>query len=257
MRNAINYEAIDNDPQDGQLDSLLDSDPVAEMFIRDTASRFHNSHGSSWRDMSPEEAEKILRAQSALRERERERILRDDYMSAEDAEKVLHPHEQNQKHEEKIDMSKPWIHAVSSAKIYGGKPEDYLAIHEFMDSSKATMSDNRHRALTHNTWFITTILHRIFGSTIKNSDGNAVPVRDIGEQHCLEDFGGRFVPTVQDYLGEMDSKPWMSNEPDFPPSSRRVAPKQDQSQAPYVNPAHASSYHRFNPGAAQYPIAID
>ncbi len=30
-------------------------------------------------------------------------------------------------------MSKPYIHALSSAKKFGGKPEDYLEIHQLMD----------------------------------------------------------------------------------------------------------------------------
>jgi hypothetical protein len=58
-------------------------------------------------------------------------------------------------------MSKPWIHAVSSARRWGGKPEDYIEIHNLMDSSKATIADSRHRALTHNAWFIGTILEKI------------------------------------------------------------------------------------------------
>lgn len=106
---------------------------------------------------------------------------------------------------------KPWIHAVSSAKKFGGVPEDYIEIHNLMDSSKAAMPDNRHRALTHNAWFIGTILERIFGVTITNSAGKAVSVRDIGEQHVLEDFGGRFIPTAQDYLQEIEFHNWMNN----------------------------------------------
>ncbi len=30
-------------------------------------------------------------------------------------------------------MAKPWIHAVSSAKKFGGVPEDYFDIHNLMD----------------------------------------------------------------------------------------------------------------------------
>lgn len=90
-------------------------------------------------------------------------------------------------------MSKPWIHACSSARKFGGKPEDYLDIHQLMDSSKGAMPDNRHRALTHNSWFLSTILERIFGVNIKNSDNRDVSVRDIGEQHILEDFGNRYL----------------------------------------------------------------
>ena len=51
-------------------------------------------------------------------------------------------------------MSKPWIHSLSSARRFGGKPEDYIEIHNLMDSSKAAMSSNAHRALTHSHVFV-------------------------------------------------------------------------------------------------------
>ncbi len=107
-------------------------------------------------------------------------------------------------------MAKPYIHACNSVKKYGGRVEDYLPLHELMDSSKAVVADNRHRALSHNTWFITTILDKIFGPFIKNSDGVDVPTRDLGEQHCVEDLGN--VPSAQDYLNHMEIQPWMSKD---------------------------------------------
>ena len=118
-------------------------------------------------------------------------------------------------------MSKPWIHAQSSAKKFGGRPEDYIEIHNFMDSSKGCIGDNRHRALTHNSWFVSAggPLERIFGVVIKNSLGRQISVRDIGEQHILEDFGMRFIPTPQDYLQEMEMKSWMNNSKTSVPSS--------------------------------------
>jgi hypothetical protein len=116
-------------------------------------------------------------------------------------------------------MSKPWIHAVSSAKKYGGKPEDYIEIHNLLDSSKGTIADSRHRALTHNAWFVGTILEKIFGVTLTNSDGMTVSVRDIGEQHVLEDYRMRFIPSAQDYLQEMEVKEWMIAGKGQPPSS--------------------------------------
>ncbi len=107
-------------------------------------------------------------------------------------------------------MSKPWIHSLSSAKRYGGKPEDYIEIHNLLDSSKQTIGDNRHRALTHNTWFLF-ILEKIFGVTITNSDDKQVSVRDIGEQHILEDYNGKFIPTPQDFLSLIPFQAWMNN----------------------------------------------
>lgn len=58
-------------------------------------------------------------------------------------------------------MSKPIIHAQSSARKFWWIAEDYLDIHELMDNSKSTIADNRHRALTHNSWFLF-ILEKIF-----------------------------------------------------------------------------------------------
>lgn len=115
-------------------------------------------------------------------------------------------------------MSKPLIHARGSVKRYGGVVEDYLPIHNLMDSSKAAMADNRHRALTHNAWFIGTILERIFGVYITNSAGTDVSVRDIGEQHVLEDYGGKFIPSAQDFLQGIPFEDWMQNGQGVPPS---------------------------------------
>jgi hypothetical protein len=122
-------------------------------------------------------------------------------------------------------VSKPYHHAVSSARRYGGKAEDYLPIHDLMDSSKIAISDNRHRVLTHNSWFIGVILERVFGTTITNSDGKTVPVKLIGEQHVLEDFANRFIPSPQDYIVGMENHEWFSrpgHNGSWPESYRRL-----------------------------------
>lgn len=105
---------------------------------------------------------------------------------------------------------KPIVHAENNVKKWGGRVEDYLPIHQFMDSSKGAMCDVRHRVLTHTSWFIQPdgILELVFGIVITNSDGVDIPVRDIGEQHIIEDFDG-FIPTPQDFLRHMEVKPWM------------------------------------------------
>ena len=105
-------------------------------------------------------------------------------------------------------MAKPYIHAKSSVKKYGGEIEDYLPIHDLMDNSKSAIPDYRHRALTHNAWFLF-ILEKIFGHTITNCDGKEVSVRDIGEDHVVEDLG--FLPSAQDYLRHMTIEGWMEN----------------------------------------------
>ena len=108
-------------------------------------------------------------------------------------------------------MANPMIHAKSSVKRWGGKVEDYIAIHELIDSPKATMNNNTSRFLTHNTWFAYNIIPKVFGYNIVNSEGRSVDTVDIAMLHILEDFRMRFVPTPQDYLKHMEVQAWMCN----------------------------------------------
>lgn len=109
-------------------------------------------------------------------------------------------------------MSKPYLHAISSAKKFGGIPDDYMPIHEFMDSSKAVIADNRHRALTHNSWFIGTVIPRVFGETFKRpSDSKVISSRDIAEQHVLEDYKNKFIPSAHDFISLIPFEMWMQN----------------------------------------------
>lgn len=117
-------------------------------------------------------------------------------------------------------MAKAHVHAASSARRFGGDPEEYLAIHLFLDSSKGTIADNRHRALTHNAWFLREVLPRAFGDTFINSVGRTVSVIDVGEQHVLEDYNG-FIPSAQDFLEEVPMRDWMVNGRGEPPPSCR------------------------------------
>jgi hypothetical protein len=103
-------------------------------------------------------------------------------------------------------MAHPLHHAKSSARKYGGQPEDYLPIHNWFDESKAYMGDVRHRALRHHSEGIF-LCERIFGASITNSEGREVPVRFLGEQHVVEDLGR--IPSASEWLQEMVIKPWM------------------------------------------------
>jgi len=105
----------------------------------------------------------------------------------------------------------PLIHSKSSVKRWGGKVEDYIQIHELLDSPKATMNNNTSRMLTHNIWFCYHIIPKIFGYNITNSDGRSVDTVDIAMLHCAEDFRMQGIPTVQDYLENMVVQPWMNN----------------------------------------------
>lgn len=108
-------------------------------------------------------------------------------------------------------MANPLIHSKSSVKRWGGKVEDYLPLHELIDSPKATMNNNSARALTHNTWFAYTIMPKVFGYNITNSDGKSVDVVDIAMLHIAEDFRMKFVPTAQDYLQHIQVQAWFNN----------------------------------------------
>ena len=76
----------------------------------------------------------------------------------------------------------PFHHAESSARKYGGQPEDYLAVHSWFDESKAFIPDIRHRALRHHAEGIF-LCERLFGTVLVNSLGRPIPVRFLGEQH--------------------------------------------------------------------------
>ena len=103
-------------------------------------------------------------------------------------------------------MAHPLKHAENSARKFGGKAEDYLAIHNWFDESKAFLADFRHRALRHHAEGIF-LCEKLFGVAIENSDGNHVPVRYIGEQDIKEDLG--CIPTAQDWLLQIKPQRWM------------------------------------------------
>ena len=119
-------------------------------------------------------------------------------------------------------MANPIIHAESSVKQWGGKISDYLPLHEKMDCSKAWISDNRHRVLTHTMFWIKEVMIPIFGSYITLENNNKVSVKDICERHILEDFKMKFIPTPQDFIQEMDFKPWMENGNGICPSATKL-----------------------------------
>lgn len=103
-------------------------------------------------------------------------------------------------------MAHPIEHAKSSARRFGGSPEDYLALHDWFDESKTYVADFRHRALRHHAEGIF-LAQRIFGQTILNSEDKPIPVRYLGEQHVKEDLGR--IPSFQDWIDELPIRPWM------------------------------------------------
>jgi hypothetical protein len=95
---------------------------------------------------------------------------------------------------------KPFLHARNSARKHGGIWEEYLKFHEWLDQTKSHIADMRHRAVLHNSFGIY-LLAEVFGGHFKNSDGHIISVRDIGEDHVLEDLGS--IPSLSDCLKTM------------------------------------------------------
>lgn len=89
-------------------------------------------------------------------------------------------------------------HSLLSQRKFGGQPQDYEAIHAFMDSSKLFYYHVRHRMLIHNLYGIE-LAAELFGDYLTNSDGKQCMVRDIAAAHCREDLDGQ-VPTLHDWL---------------------------------------------------------
>jgi hypothetical protein len=135
---------------------------------------------------------------------------------------------------------KPFRHARNSVKKWGGQVADYLEIHNFMDLSKSAHADVRHRAIFHNS-LGPYIVERVFGipyakfeelaerfdwsdeekvavmdllkeakteraTSMINSDGVRVQVRDVAEEHVIEDLGR--IPPLSDWLKNMTMQTW-------------------------------------------------
>lgn len=146
-------------------------------------------------------------------------------------------------------MANPHHHAISSARKWGGRPDDYLAVHQWFDETKGWMPDFRHRAIRHHSEGIFECEQK-FGAAITLSTcakcGNPesdhpwrgsedvlipreclefrakeIPVRWIGEQHVREDLGS--IPTAADWLRRLSAEPWMNR-------SRRLSRELEQTE---------------------------
>lgn len=105
-------------------------------------------------------------------------------------------------------MAHPWDHARSSVKKWGGIEEDYIAIHEWFDETKAWIGHSKHRMFRHHSEGIFEC-EKVFGRSFVNSSGKTVYTRYVGEQHVKEDCYG-YIPTAKEWVDNINTpKEWM------------------------------------------------
>ncbi len=95
-------------------------------------------------------------------------------------------------------MAHPYQHAISSARKFGGLPEDYIDIHNWFDATKAWIGHSKHRMFRHHSEGIFEC-ERIFGPYFLNSDDKRVYTRYVGEQHVKEDCNG-YIPSAKEWV---------------------------------------------------------
>lgn len=112
---------------------------------------------------------------------------------------------------------KPLLHAKISVRKFGGNVEDYIDIHNWFDSTKQHISDATHRMVLHNSFGIF-LCEQVFGEIIAtkdgfkkmpyitNSNGKQISVRDIAEQHVLDDLG--HIPSLEKCMQGLPMHDW-------------------------------------------------
>jgi hypothetical protein len=105
-------------------------------------------------------------------------------------------------------MAHPYDHARSSAKKWGGEPEEYLHIHNWFDETKGWYGHSMHRIFRHHSEGIFEC-EKVFGPFFVNSAGRKVMTRYVGEQHVKEDCNG-YIPSAKEWIMNMNKPPlWM------------------------------------------------
>jgi hypothetical protein len=101
-------------------------------------------------------------------------------------------------------MAHPLLHSKSSAKKFGGIPEDYIHLHNWLDETKAWYGHSLHRMWRHHSEGIFE-MERLFGQSFLNSDGKIVYTRYVGEQHVKEDCYN-YLPSAKEWIQAIESK---------------------------------------------------
>ena len=100
-------------------------------------------------------------------------------------------------------MAHPYQHSKSSVKKFGGIPENYQAIHDWFDETKAWIGHSKHRMFRHHSEGIFEC-EKVFGVSFVNSDGKTVYTRYVGEQHVKEDCNN-YIPTAKEWVDMISS----------------------------------------------------
>jgi hypothetical protein len=97
-------------------------------------------------------------------------------------------------------VMKPLQHAQISAKTHGGRWQDYIEVHSFLDSSKSACAHFKHRFLLHHREGIELGV-RIFGENLTTSENKTVETRRILTEHLIEDVGR--IVSVEDWARDL------------------------------------------------------
>jgi len=95
---------------------------------------------------------------------------------------------------------KPLQHAQISQKKHGGKWQDYIEVHNFLDSSKAACAHFKHRFFLHHVEGIELGV-KLFGQSVANSDEKPIETRQLLTEHLIEDVGT--LVTVEDWARDL------------------------------------------------------
>jgi hypothetical protein len=93
---------------------------------------------------------------------------------------------------------KPIHHAMVSARLFGGTPEDYVALHNAFDMSKAALPDMRHRAALHSVDHGASVMRLIFPDRIGEAS-----LSELCVQHVNDDQG--FDVRLDTWLSECET----------------------------------------------------
>ncbi len=86
-------------------------------------------------------------------------------------------------------MAHGYHHAVSSARRWGGTPDEFVFIHTWFDGSKEQMADFRHRALRHHLEGIW-LSERLFGVTGDRPNAMRASRIHMRASRCKTQFPG-------------------------------------------------------------------